>query len=451
MGFGDIRLTRRVDWLMECIVTMGSLVLRRLGGDRAGEIAAHRILDNDKVAAETILEGLAARTRESAAGRRVVAIQDTTEVNFAGRSAGRSGLGPGGDGRTPGFFIHPVLVVDAEEESVLGVAGGRLWSRPAMPAGRRLPRPRRQRPLEDKESERWLEAALLAGERLDTAAEVVVVADRESDCYPLLARRPDSVDLVVRAAQNRCLATGGYLFDAAADWPELGRATVAVAPKPGQPGRDATVVLRAGTVTLARPQTGVYPNDPAQLTVALVEATEIAAPSGVTPLCWRLLTTLPVADPAGVPCRGRAEEVVRLYRLRWRIEELFRVLKRDGLNVEDTQVETAERLFKLAACALGAAARIIQLRDARDGGPRPATDVIDTELLDPVEAIGRTLEGRTKRQQNPHPKGSLAWLAWITARLGGWNCYYKPPGPKTMAHGWQRLASMLAGYSIATA
>ena len=31
------------------------------------------------------------------------------------------------------------------------------------------------------------------------------------------------------------------------------------------------------------------------------------------------------------------------------------------------------------------------------------------------------------------PPRSLAWLAWIIARLGGWNCYYKPPGPKNHA------------------
>jgi hypothetical protein len=36
----------------------------------------------------------------------------------------------------------------------------------------------------------------------------------------------------------------------------------------------------------------------------------------------------------------------------------------------------------------------------------------------------------------------LAWLAWIMARFGGWNCYYKPPGRKTMRAGWDRFAAM---------
>ena len=31
---------------------------------------------------------------------------DTSEINFAGRGARRQGLGPAGDGVSPGFFVH---------------------------------------------------------------------------------------------------------------------------------------------------------------------------------------------------------------------------------------------------------------------------------------------------------------------------------------------------------
>jgi hypothetical protein len=122
--------------------------------------------------------------------------------------------------------------------------------------------------------------------------------------------------------------------------------------------------------------------------------------------------------------------VVRLYRLRWRIEEVFRILKSNGLKIEDSQLETADRLFNLAAFGLVAAARIIQLVDSRDGSTRPATDVIEADEIKAAAAISATLEGDTERQKNPHKKGTLAWLSWIAARLGGWNCYYKPPGPR---------------------
>lgn len=69
--------------------------------------------------------------------------------------------------------------------------------------------------------------------------------------------------------------------------------------------------------------------------------------------------------------------------------------------------------------------------------------------MEAAAAIGKTLKGKTERQKNPYKEGSLSWLSWITARLGGWNCYYKPPGPKTTACGWRRLADKLNGFNIA--
>jgi TolB-like protein len=87
-----------------------------------------------------------------------------------------------------------------------------------------------------------------------------------------------------------------------------------------------------------------------------------------------------------------AQEIVRLYRLRWRIEQVFRSMKSDGLRLEETQIQEASRLFKLAAMALTAVVRTIQLVDARDGSLRPASDVADEDLIPAAEAIGPTLE-----------------------------------------------------------
>jgi hypothetical protein len=179
--------------------------------------------------------------------------------------------------------------------------------------------------------------------------------------------------------------------------------------------------------------------------VVVQDTTEINAPANEDPLHWRLLTSIAVGDA------DAAREIVRLYRLRWRIEEVFRALKSDGMRLEETQVHEAARLFKLAVVGLAAACRTIQLVDARDGSPRPATDVIDPALLPAADAIGPTLKGKTARQKSHHPPHSLAWLAWIVARLGGWNCYYKPPGPKTMRAGWAQFETMAISFTIAAA
>ena len=441
----NVRLDRRGGWFVDRIVATHSLVLKTVGGDRAGEAAINRYLGHEDIDPNAILAPHVARTQAAAQGRRIVVAQDTTEVNFAGRARRRKDLGPGGDGASPGFFIHPLIVVDAETEAVLGLAGSEQWTRAVGKVT-----DRRRRTLDEKESRRWPRGAETAATALAGAAQIVVAGDRENDIYGCFATKPDSVDLIVRAAQDRALAEGNSLHKAAADWPVLATAGVAVAAKPAgakggpQPARTARVEVRAGLVTIRRPS-GRTANraDPERLTLGFVVVSEVDAPAGVEPLLWRLLTTLPVATAE------EAEEVVRLYRLRWRIEEVFRVLKKDGLDLQASQVTEARRLFNLAASGLVASVRILQLVDARDGSPRPATDAIAAEEIPAAAAIGAELEGRTARQQNPWPEGTLAWLAWIVARLGGWNCYYRPPGPKTMANGWRQLAERLAGFATA--
>jgi hypothetical protein len=443
--FGDVRRERAGAVLFERVVETGSLVLRQVGGDRAGEMSVQRFLASERVTPEEILRTAGQRTASACRGRRIVAAQDTTEINFSGRARGRRGLGPAGDGETPGFFLHAMVAVDAEDEALLGVVGARIWTRStkAMIA-------RRERAIEDKESIRWIEATATAAELLRSAAQLIVVGDRECDIYSQFARVPPGVELIVRAAQNRKLTNDARLFSVASDWREFGSMDIRVPPRrPGEAARVACVNVKAGRVRIAKPRHGAEQADPSSVTLTYVEVGETNPLKGHAPIIWRLLTTLPVC---GEPDEfAAAREIVQLYRLRWRIEQLFRATKSDGLRLEETQIEEAPRLFKLAAIAVVAAARTIQLVDARDGGPRPASDVADEDLMTAAEAIGPTLERSTVRQKNPHPVRSLAWLAWIAARLGGWNCYYKPPGPKTMRLGWSRLAERAEGYLLARA
>lgn len=440
MSFGDVRVAERADWLIERVATAGTLVLRRLGETRPGEKAVHRFLSSPHVSVDRIVETLAARTAAQCAGRRILAVQDTSEINFSGRDKKRRGFGPGGDGRTPGFFIHPVIAIDVEDEAVVGLVDAEIWTR----SGDRVAS-RRSRAIEDKESMRWLSGNQAAASVLSEAASVTMVADRESDIYQMFARKPDRLDLIVRAAQDRTLVDGTKLFAALEDSAPLKTTIVKVAPRgPGDKGRQASIELRAGIVRIARPQSLRKSEAGEEVQLTLVEAREVNAPAGKTPLLWRLLTT------CSVSCAADAEDVVQLYRLRWRIEQVFRALKSDGLALDDSQVIQAERMFNLAAIGLAGAIRTIQLVDARDGSPRPMSDVIDPSFAVALERLSKKLEGKTLRQKNPHSPESLAFVSWVAARLGGWNCYYKPPGPKTMREGWTRLAATLDGYVLAT-
>lgn len=442
--FGDVRRERAGAAFFERVLTTGSLVISEVGGGRAGEISAHRFLDSAHVTPEEIIHTAAKRTAAACKERRIVAVQDTTEINFSGRDRGRRGLGPAGDGKSLGFFCHTMVALDIEDEALVGLVNAHIWTRPNKRAAQR-----RSQPIEDKESVRWIEATATAAKLLASAAQLIVIGDREFDIYSQFVRRPPNVDLIVRVAQNRSLSDGERLFDAPAQWREFGTMDVRVPPAgPGDRGRIARVSVKAGKVCIAKPRHGAR-KDPATVTLTYVEVCETNPPPDRKPIVWRLLTTLPVC---GQPDElAAAQEIVRLYRLRWRIEQVFRGMKSDGLRLEETQVQGAAQLFKLAAVAITASVRTIQLVDARDGSRRPASDIADPDLIRAAQAIGPTLEGKTARQKNPYEVGGLDWLSWIIARLGGWNCYYKPPGPKTMQRGWNKFAAMASGYAVAMA
>jgi hypothetical protein len=135
-------------------------------------------------------------------------------------------------------------------------------------------------------------------------------------------------------------------------------------------------------------------------------------------------------------------------------------MKTDGVNVETSQITTPGSLLKLVTVALIAAVRVMQLVIGRDGstGQKLTDGIADPVEVPALQAIHTTLEGRTQKLKNPHDPTSLAWYAWIAARLGGWSgCTskgytskgYKPPGPKIMARGLTKLNAMVEGYLLA--
>ena len=84
----------------------------------------------------------------------------------------------------------------------------------------------------------------------------------------------------------------------------------------------------------------------------------------------------------------------------------------------------------------------------RDRAGRPMQDLFEPADQPALEAVSRTLEGKTERQKDPHPSGSLAFAAWVCARLGGWTGYGGKPGPVVLIQGYQRLQAMIDGWNI---
>jgi hypothetical protein len=414
--------------LLERLASVGQsgVCVRRLGGGRSGEIRITRFLRNRRVTTEEMFAAAGERTARLVAGRHILAIEDTTSLRD--------------DGQQHSLSVHPTIAVDALNGALYGLVHAEFLHRHG---GKKAAR--KQRPFADKESRRWLTAAEVAAARLlpAGAACVTVVTDREGDIYEEFACKPAAVELLIRAAQDRRLAGGGMLFGCTDGLPELGRVKIDLPSAPGRPARTAILALRACAVAIARPGRPKQEAAalPATVAVSLVEAREIDPPAGVEAAHWRLLTTHTVNSLAD------AKTIVGFYRERWAIEQLFRSYKTQGFDIEAVRIAEERPFENLAAATLIAAVQVLQLVRDRDGlSGRPLEDVFDPEDQPALEAVCATLEGKTARQKNPHPNGSLAYAAWVCARLGGWTGYYGKPGPivtlkgllqfKAIAHGW---------------
>ena len=144
--------------------------------------------------------------------------------------------------------------------------------------------------------------------------------------------------------------------------------------------------------------------------------------------------------------------IVGYYKARWQVEQLFRLLKAESLEIEAAQLEHGAALKKLCILSLQVALVQLQLVMAREGHPRLEASLVwaPTAILF-LGVLQKQLEGATKKQQCPHEGGTLAWTAWIIGRLGGWKGYasQSPPGPITMRRGLERFMSQFAGWQLA--
>jgi hypothetical protein len=434
--------------LLDRMVQLGTTCLRRLAEGREElEIRFGRLLRNRRVTTEGIIAGWSEETVRAAAGRHVLAIHDTSELNFRTTASDHRGLGVIGKGIGRGLLLHPMIAVDADTGECLGLVGGSLWTRGETVAGRRQRKKQnRRRRLDQKESRRWIETPLAAKRVLAAAAMVTMIADREADSYQLWALVPETnVHVLGRVYHDRKLTEGGTLTTAASSWPVLGTRRLTIRERKDRPEREAVLELRAGTVTILRPQEARDPSLPDKVMLTLIELSEPSPPTGAEPVTWRLLTTHPATEAVA------AWQIVDWYKMRWIIEQFFRTLKKQGLQIEDSQLDTADRLLKLVAIAARAAIIVLQLTQARDGNSTLAAVLVFSPAeIATLEAVNATYSDPGNRRPNPHPQRCLSWASWIIARLGGWNGRQtaRPPGPITFKHGLDILQTMAKGWEL---
>jgi hypothetical protein len=397
-------------------------------------------LANPRIAVETVIESWSDQIRTAAVGRHILAVQDTSDIEFETRPEDRRGLGKIKQGYSFGLSLHAMLGVDAQSGICLGLVAGRIWTR------REKKSDHHKRPLVEKESHRWIESAQVARNVLHEAAMITIVGDREEDFFAAWAHVPaKGVHLLTRLMNDHSLVGGGTLRQTARLKATSDRQTIEVRERASRKARKARLALRFGTAVLRRPKNTPDKDLPESVPVNFVEVTEENPPKGEQAIQWMLLTT------HRIETTDDAWKAVGWYKQRWIIEQFFRVLKSQGLNIEDSALATAERLEKLVAIAAKAAAIIIQLVQARDGRDHQSARLaFSAAEIDTLAALNGSLEGKTMLQKNPHPNASLSWAAWVIAKLGGWDGYKssRPPGPITFHDGLMQFRAVAAGWAL---
>jgi Transposase DNA-binding/Transposase Tn5 dimerisation domain len=437
VDLGDRRLNHRLGSLLEELSGRPEASIHAACSGHKETMAAYRFFNHPDLDEQAVLAPHAQATLERVRQHpRVLAVQDTTETDYSRRQP-IAGAGPLSDDHSQGFYLHPLLAV-TPERLCLGTLHLRLWARPEL--GRKATR--HQRPLEEKESYRWLEGyrAACAVARQCPQTQIIAVGDRESDIYELYeeAQRQgrERAEYIVRASQDR--RTDGRtrkLWAQAAASPVLGRVGFRLPPRRDQPARAVTVSVRACEICLRAPHRP-QGRRPPQVKVWAVLAREIHPPPGVERVEWLLLTSLPVRDLA------EAVAVLRWYGCRWEVEIFFRVWKQ-GCRIERVQLERGPALRAAMAFYMIVAWRILYLTMLGRTVPQLSCAAVF------AEAEWKAVWMVVQRQAPPPQAPPLKEMIHLVAHLGG----YKgrkgdgEPGPKAMWEGMRRVLDLALAWN----
>ena len=438
VDIGDKRLDKRMKKILSQVSPSPTLSIPASSKNWAETKATYRFYDNNLVTSDKVLsphkDATLARIRSQ---DKVLVIQDTTELDFTGRQL--KGAGPLSYKERTGFFNHASLAV-TPDRLCLGVIDATIWARD--PEEHHKNDARKQKPIEKKESYRWIESyrKACAVQRQCPDTVIISVSDREGDIYEYFVdyfQKPEAgrAEWIIRGCQNRNLAeelddSAGSeykkLYAEVESTRILGQVEFDIPKTKHRASRPVTQTIRATSVKLKAPYRKGRKLPEVEINVVL--AKEENPPVGEEPIEWLILSSLPVNN------FENACEVIKFYLCRWQIEVYFKVLK-SGCKIEERQLETLERIQPCIALYMIIAWRVVYVMMlGRECPDLPCTILFDDDEWQSVYAI-------KKRELPPKIPPSLGEFVKMVASLGGHlgRKGDKPPGPKPMWIGIQRV------------
>ena len=436
---GDKRLDRRLSLILDDFSENPEESIPSVCHGWAETQAAYRFIDNDKVNAGQILQGHHIASVERIQTQQCVLIpQDTTFLNVAREES--VGLGTLRRTQSEQYLVHATVAFTPSRVN-LGVVNAKFWQRPDEPVAHL----RNKKPIEEKESYRWLESYEIACQiqRQCPDTLIISIADREGDIHEWFAdvenREPEErAEFIVRAKCNRCTEQEpgeySYLWDELSEAPVLRQLRIKTPRSGDKPSRSATLEVRVKEVELCgRQGKTVQP-----VTVYAVYAKEKKPPKGEVAIEWMLLTSLPVED------KQSAEIIIAWYRCRWEIELYFRVFKQ-GCRVERLRLETDKRLFNALAIYMIIAWRIhtITMLSRAHGSASCEMLFSDKEW--------KTIYMMQQKSKPPTQPPSLNEITRMLAQLGGFLARKGDgePGVKNIWRGYRALHNYVDALEVA--
>lgn len=383
---------------------------------------------------------------QKAYGKDLICIQDTSNYMYGHHSGilKEGALGRIYDDEHVGVLVHPMLVLDAKDEFAYGFSSLEIINRVGQTQNR-YQREYKKLNIEEKESYRWIQAILNTQRLLHEARSLTIVADRESDIYQLWSRIPNAkTHLVIRTSLTRIFTNEhGEKIDPVQSAKRVGLIKLSIPTDSERKGkaREAHIELFVQRAwTRQPPSLKNRSNDVNSVSLYIVVAKEVTNGPGEVPypIEWILLTDIKTETFQD------AIKIISIYKSRWNIEQIFRLTKHKGFQLESSQLETGHAIENLIALVFIAAIRVFQMVKSRNDQHRTALDIFDEQEITLLTKVNKGMEDKSKKSKNRNKRGSLAFIIWIVARLGDWKPEDKdPPGPITMLKGWIVLQNYL--------
>lgn len=455
-SFGDTRLKRQYEKLINQMLNKQSLVINQLSSTRRESEGYYRFMRNKKVDVREIVSDICCLDNELGQTDHLLILGDTTSFNLSThikRIQDSDRIGNLTD-RSPGFLAHVNLGLDAETGHIVGLTDILLWTR------LKEKEKEKRSNWSERESYKWAAGLENSVEALPMGQKQTYVFDQEADmknlyskfyhyqsAYPINFVIRNRHDYNVTCQSQACklseaLASSSILGIYQLEIPSLNHYSYTKGGQVVRTGRISEMEVRLAKIEMVLPD-----KEKMSLWAIKIEEVNTSLPEGESPICWTLLTSHPITN------FEQARQIIQYYLWRWIIEQLFRTMKSKGFNVEATELETYDGILKQTVMGFKSATKVLQLVYARNQNQENAQNlnqVFNDKEQKVLKILNKNLEGKTEKQQNPCNQTKLSWATWVIARMGGWKGYQsqRPPGPITIKNGLDKFHTYLEALEI---